>query len=51
MAQKKFSHRQLAQLDTRQFGRDMRRITGERYEEDHQHSNRRDMAEEMARWY
>ena len=26
MSKKKFSHRQLAQLDTRQFGRDVRRM-------------------------
>lgn len=51
MSKKKFSHRQMAQLNNRQADREMHRITGERYVEDHQHLNNWDMVKEMATWF
>lgn len=47
---KKFSPRQVAQLNGRRADREMRRLTGERYEETDGGVVRRDMLDEMTRW-
>jgi hypothetical protein len=51
MAKKKFSPRQMAQINDRRFDREMRHITGDRYLETDGHIVRRDMEEEIASWY
>lgn len=51
MAKKKFSPRQVAQLNGRKAMREIRRDFDERYVEENRHIVERDMLDEMSTWY
>lgn len=51
MGKKKFSPRQVAELNGRRAMREIRRDYDARYVEENRHIIERDMCDEMATWY